>query len=57
MEKTKREELEQLYHDFFKPEDYLNTYYNGLDKEYQFFLTNLHKYFNSRGMKKQIFFS
>lgn len=50
MAKIIREETEKLYCESFQPEDYVNTYYKSLDHEVEFFLTNLHNYFNSKGI-------
>lgn len=47
-----RELLEQLFQEAFQPEDYVNTFYKSLDPEVEFFLTNLHHYFDSRGTKR-----
>ena len=50
MAKIIREETEKLYCESFQPEDYVNTYYKSLDHEVEFFLTNLHNYFSSKGI-------
>lgn len=48
MASVQRLELEQLYRDNFQPEDYVAMYYHNLDGEVEFFLRNLHDFFDGR---------
>lgn len=48
-ESPSRQELGQLYRQSFNPEEYIATYYSALDPEVEFFLSNLHRFFDEHG--------
>lgn len=49
-QKQTKEEIEQLYREDFDPDDYVKTYYSNMNPEYEFFLTNMHDFFNSKSV-------
>jgi len=48
LQKQTKEEIEQLYREDFDPDDYVKTYYSDMNPEYEFFLTSMHDFFNSK---------
>ena len=47
--------IQQLYRDSFRPDEYINDYYQALDEEVQFFLLNLHNFFKSTSSEAGIY--
>ena len=45
-----RQTLAKLYADAFNADDYIEAYYGKLDSEVEFFLRNLHDFFNGQGI-------
>ncbi len=48
LQKQTKEKIEQLYREDFDPDDYVKTYYSDMNPEYEFFLTSMHDFFNSK---------